>query len=317
MRILVTGGCGLIGSHLCEHLLNNNHDVVCFDNLSSGSMSNIEHLLKNKHFSFIYHDVKDFFHTDVEQIYHLACPASPVIYQMDPINTMKINIFGSLNVLDIALKNNATVLLASTSEVYGDPTISPQDESYRGNVNCTGPRACYDEGKRSAETLFSDHRRMYNTDIRIARIFNTYGPKLNRNDGRVVSNFITQALDNNPITIYGNGSQTRSFCYVDDTVKGLIDLMNSNCVTPVNIGNPHEITIEELAHKIIELTDSQSTLTTHQLPEDDPSKRKPSIHKASTLFNWYPSTSLSDGLIKTINYFKSVFVISYPHCNNT
>lgn len=308
MKILVTGGCGLIGSHLCEKLLNEQHEVVCLDNLFTGSTKNIKHLLANEKFTFIEHDIINPIMLNADQIYHLACPASPKYYQQDPIATMKTSIFGSLTVLNMAKENNSTVLLASTSEIYGEPQIFPQTEDYRGNVSSTGIRACYDEGKRSAETLFMDYNRMYNVNTHIARIFNTYGPRLSRDDGRVVSNFVTQALDNLPITIYGRGTQTRSFCYVDDTVNGLVKLMNSSLTFPVNIGNPNEITVTTLAHAIIKLTNSKSTLIEQPLPQDDPTRRQPCIKRALELLNWKPTTKLETGLQKTIDHFRDASI---------
>ncbi len=305
MRILVTGGTGFIGNHLCRKLLQQGHQVICLDNNFSGSMDNITDLLENKNFTFVNKDVTEKFHYEVEQIYHLACPASPKAYQFDPIFTLKTNFIGSLNVLDIAKSNNSRVLLTSTSEIYGNPQISPQIEEYWGNVNPIGIRSCYDEGKRIAETLFMDSHRKYGINIRIARIFNTYGPKMDQDDGRVVSNFIVQCLLNRDITIYGDGSQTRSFCYVDDTVDGLIKLMNNDkTIGPVNIGNPHEITVSELAQIVKSMcTQTLSTIVYKELPSDDPIKRKPDISKAIGLLGWCPLTDLQTGLEKTIKYF--------------
>ena len=303
MNILVTGGSGFIGSHLCTYLIDQGHYVICLDNNFTGSMNNIRHLLTHPNFEFIRHDVVDPIKIEVDQIYHLACPASPQHYQSNAIKTLKTNVLGSLNILGLAKRTQATVLLTSTSEVYGDPTISPQTEDYRGNVSCTGIRSCYDEGKRAAESLFMDYHRSNGVDTRIARIFNTYGPRLNLNDGRVVSTFIVQALKNQPITIYGKGQQTRSFCYVDDTVRGLVALMNSKYTMPVNIGNPYEITIKTLAEIIIELTKSTSQLEYKPLPQDDPMKRKPCIKKANELLEWEPKVLLNEGLQRTIKYF--------------
>lgn len=305
MRILVTGGTGFIGNHLCRKLLKQGHQVICLDNNFSGSMDNIADLLQDKNFTFIFHDVTEKFYFEVEQIYHLACPASPKAYQYDPIFTLKTNFLGSFNVLEVAKSNNSRVLLTSTSEIYGNPHISPQVEEYWGNVNPIGIRSCYDEGKRVAETLFMDSHRKHGLNIRIARIFNTYGPKMDQDDGRVVSNFIVQCLTNQDITIYGDGLQTRSFCYVDDTVDGLIRLMNNDkTIGPVNIGNPHEITVNELA-KIIKsmCTKTLSNIVYKELPSDDPIKRKPDITKANNLLDWYPTIDLQKGLEKTINYF--------------
>ena len=304
MIILVTGGCGFIGSHLCEKLLKLNHKVICLDNCFSGSKDNIRHLLNNPNFEFIRHDITQKIYLEVDQIYHLACPASPKYYQQNPIKTVKTNVIGTLNMLGMANRLNARILLTSTSEVYGDAQISPQVEEYWGNVNPIGIRSCYDEGKRIAETLMIEYNRKHNVETRIVRIFNTYGPRLAKLDGRVVSNFIIQAINNEDITIYGDGSQTRSFCFVDDLVDGLIKLMNSNYHLPINLGNPHEITIKELANIIIGLTNSKSKLIFNDLPQDDPKQRKPNIDKANNLLNWKPTTKLTDGLLKTIKYFK-------------
>ena len=303
-RILITGGAGFIGSHLCKALIGKGNDVICLDNMFTGTYENIKELFSDPGFMFVNADVVNPLHFDVDEIYNLACPASPVQYQYDPIMTTKTSFLGALNVLELARNTNAKVLQASTSEIYGDPLIHPQTEDYRGNVNTLGPRACYDEGKRVAETLFSDFRRHYGVDTRIIRIFNTYGPHMNENDGRVVSNFIVQALSNKPITIYGDGSQTRSFCYVDDLVNGMISMMEtSDFFGPVNIGNPHEITIIELARKIIEKTNSNSEIVFEALPEDDPVKRKPDITLAKSVFGWTPSVSIDKGLDLTISYF--------------
>ncbi|VVU95005.1 GDP-mannose 4,6 dehydratase [seawater metagenome] len=306
MKILITGGTGFIGSHLCEKLLKLNHYIICLDNNFTGSLDNIQHLRDNKNFEFIRHDIIDPIKLEVDQIYHLACPASPKDYQYNSIKTIKTNFLGTLNMLGLAKRTKARILLSSTSEIYGNPNISPQPEEYWGNVNPIGERSCYDEGKRIAETLMIEYNRNCNVDIRIARIFNTYGPKLNKNDGRVVSNFINQALENKDITIYGDGSQTRSFCYIDDQVNGLINLMNSNYKLPVNIGNPQEITILTLSSKIIELTKSNSKLIFEDLPQDDPTNRKPDITKAKNILNWEPKVDLKEGLEKTIEYFKNI-----------
>lgn len=304
MIILVTGGCGFIGSHLCDKLLKLNHKVICLDNCFSGSKDNIRHLLDNPNFEFIRHDITQKIYLEVDQIYHLACPASPKYYQQNPIKTVKTNVIGTLNMLGMANRLNARILLTSTSEVYGDAQISPQVEEYWGNVNPIGIRSCYDEGKRIAETLMIEYNRKHNVETRIVRIFNTYGPRLAKLDGRVVSNFIIQAINNQDITIYGDGSQTRSFCFVDDLVDGLIKLMNSNYHLPINLGNPHEITIKELANIIISLTNSKSKLIFNDLPQDDPKQRRPNINKANNLLDWKPTTKLTDGLLKTIKYFK-------------
>ena len=304
MIILVTGGCGFIGSHLCEKLLKLNHKVICLDNCFSGSKDNIRHLMNNPNFEFIRHDITQKIYLEVDQIYHLACPASPKYYQQNPIKTVKTNVIGTLNMLGMANRLNARILLTSTSEVYGDAQISPQVEEYWGNVNPIGIRSCYDEGKRIAETLMIEYNRKHNVETRIVRIFNTYGPRLAKLDGRVVSNFIIQAINNEDITIYGDGSQTRSFCFVDDLVNGLIKIMNSNYHLPINLGNPQEITIKELANIIIGLTNSKSKLIFNDLPQDDPKQRRPNIDKANNLLDWKPTTKLTDGLLKTIKYFK-------------
>ena len=305
--ILVTGGAGFLGSHLCDRLINEGNKVICVDNLYTGSVDNIRHLMDNPNFSFKEHDVIEPIDADVDQIYNLACPASPPHYQADPIKTAKTSVFGALNLLELAKKNNARILQASTSEVYGDPQVHPQPESYRGHVNTIGIRSCYDEGKRMAETLFFDYHRQHNVDIRIMRIFNTYGPRMNPNDGRVVSNFIVQALNGEDITIYGDGTQTRSFCYVDDLIEGMYRLMNTEDFTgPVNIGNPGEFTMLELAEKVIELTGSSSKLVYRPLPSDDPLQRKPVIELAKEKLDWEPTIMLEEGLKKTIEYFKSI-----------
>ena len=304
MIILVTGGCGFIGSHLCEKLLELDNKVICLDNCFSGSKNNIMHLLKNPNFEFIRHDITQKIYLEVDQIYHLACPASPKYYQQNPIKTVKTNVIGTMNMLGLAKRVNARILLTSTSEVYGDAQISPQCEEYWGNVNPIGIRSCYDEGKRIAETLMFEYNRKHNVETRIVRIFNTYGPRLAKLDGRVVSNFIVQALNNDNITIYGDGSQTRSFCFVDDLVNGIIKLMNSDYNFPINLGNPNEINIKKLAKIIINLTDSKSKLVFLDLPQDDPKQRRPNIEKANNILNWYPTTNLNNGLLKTIEHFK-------------
>lgn len=307
-RILVTGGAGFLGSHLCERLLEQGNDVICMDNLFTGSKDNIRHLLDNPYFEFIRHDVVEPMTVEVDQIYNLACPASPVHYQFDPIKTAKTSVMGALNTLELAKKCNARILQASTSEVYGDPEVHPQPESYRGCVNPIGIRSCYDEGKRMAETLFFDYHRQSGVDIKVIRIFNTYGPRMSRNDGRVVSNFIVQALNGDDITIYGDGKQTRSFCYVDDLIEGMIRLMNSRdgFTGPVNIGNPGEFTMLELAKKVIELTGSKSKIIHMPLPSDDPTQRRPVIELAKKELDWEPAIQLEEGLKRTIEYFKSV-----------
>jgi len=307
-RILVTGGAGFIGSHLCQRLHDEGHFVFCLDNLYSGNSSYISHLLTSERFQFIHQSVIEPFDIAVDQIYHLACPASPVHYQKDPLFTLDTNYFGAKNVLQLAKKYKATVLLTSTSEVYGDSLIHPQQEDYFGNVNPIGIRSCYDEGKRISETMFFDHHRMFQTDIKVARIFNTYGPNMNKEDGRVISNFVVQALTNEPITIYGEGNQTRSFCYVDDMVEGLILLMNSKATIlgPINLGNPIEQRVVDVAKLIIQSTKSKSELAFQGLPEDDPKLRQPDITKATTLLSWKPRVSFDLGLQKTIEYFKGV-----------
>lgn len=309
MNILITGGAGFIGSHLCRKLLESGDKVICLDNFFTGSKKNIEPLKAYKNFKLVEHDIIEPFFTEekIEQIYNLACPASPVHYQFNAIRTIKANTIGIINVLGLAKAHGARILQASTSEVYGDPSEHPQKESYWGNVNPIGPRACYDEGKRVAETLFFDYHRKHGLEIRVARVFNTYGENMAKDDGRVVSNFITQALLNNDITIYGNGSQTRSFCYVADLVNGLIKLMNRPDFTgPVNLGNPLELTIKEIAEKIISLTGSKSRLVYKPLPQDDPRQRRPDITLAKEKLNWRPEVKLDDGLIKTIEYFKKI-----------
>lgn len=305
-KTLVTGGAGFIGSHLCEKLLDLGKKVLCLDNMFTGTYDNISELYSNPNFEFINADVIHPLQLDVDEIYNLACPASPIQYQYDPVMTTKTSFLGALNVLDLAKRNGAKVLQASTSEIYGDPLVHPQTEDYRGNVNTIGPRACYDEGKRVAETLFSDYRRLYGVDTKIVRIFNTYGPHMLENDGRVVSNFIMQALGGKPLTIYGDGSQTRSFCYVDDLVNGLISMMetDSKVFGPINLGNPREMTVLELAKLIIQKTGSNSEIVFDKLPEDDPVKRKPNIELAIKILNWEPTVSTEAGIDRTIEYFK-------------
>jgi len=307
-RVLVTGGAGFLGSHLCERLVAEGNDVICVDNLFTGAKENIAGLMRNPNFEFIRHDVTQPLYVEVDQIYNLACPASPIHYQYNPIKTTKTSVYGAMNMLGLAKRTKARILQASTSEVYGDPEIHPQPESYRGSVNTIGIRSCYDEGKRVAETLFFDYHRQHNVDIKVMRIFNTYGPRMHPNDGRVVSNFVMQALKNEDITIYGDGSQTRSFCYVDDLIEGMICLMNSRkgFIGPVNIGNPGEFTIRQLAEKVIELTGSSSLIVFQSLPQDDPLQRKPVIDLAKKELDWEPSIPLEEGLIKTISYFREL-----------
>lgn len=305
-RILVTGGSGFLGSHLCERLLNQGHDVICLDNFFTGAKDNIIHLLDNPYFEVLRHDVTFPLYVEVDEIYNLACPASPIHYQHDPVQTLKTSVHGAINVLGLAKRTGARIFQASTSEVYGDPELHPQPESYWGRVNPHGLRSCYDEGKRCAETLFFDYRRQNGLNIRVARIFNTYGPRMSHNDGRVVSNFIVQALNDEPITIYGDGAQTRSFCYVDDLVEGLIRFMEGpdNLTGPLNLGNPHEISIRELAETIIRLTGSKSAIEAHPLPSDDPVRRCPDIGLARERLDWQPSIELEDGLARTVDYFR-------------
>lgn len=308
-RILVTGGAGFIGSHLCERLLKDGNDVICLDNYFTGSKDNIRHLISNDHFELVRHDITQPYTAEVDEIYNLACPASPIHYQHDPVKTIQTCVIGSMNMLGLAKRVGAKILQASTSEVYGDPNIHPQVESYWGNVNPIGIRSCYDEGKRCAETLFMDYHRQNNLRIKIIRIFNTYGPRMSMNDGRVVSNFIVQALRGEDITIYGDGKQTRSFQYVDDLVEGMVRMMETrdDFLGPVNIGNPGEFTMLELAEKVIELTGSSSKIIFKPLPQDDPRQRKPDITIANKeLGGWQPSIKLDEGLLKTINYFKSI-----------
>ena len=309
-KILVTGGAGFLGSHLCEKLLNNDNEVICIDNFYTGSRENIIHLLQNPFFEFIRHDITFPIYLEIDQIYNLASPASPIHYQKNPVQTTKTNVHGSINMLGLAKRTGATILQASTSEIYGDPLVHPQKEDYWGNVNSIGPRSCYDEGKRCAETLFFDYYRQYKTDIKVARIFNTYGPRMQINDGRVISNFIWQAINNEPISIYGDGMQTRSFCFVDDLVDGLILLMNSSreITGPINLGNPVELNIIEIANKIIYLARSKSKLIFLDIPPDDPKKRKPDITFANKTLGWSPKISIDDGLIQTINFFRKQII---------
>lgn len=304
-RVLVSGGAGFIGSHLCDRLIEKGYEVLCVDNFFTGARANIVHLLDSKSFEMMRHDVTFPLFVEVDQIYNMACPASPIHYQFDPVQTTKTSVHGAINMLGLAKRTKAKILQASTSEVYGDPSVHPQEESYWGNVNPIGPRSCYDEGKRCAETLFFDYYRQHQLGIKVARIFNTYGPRMHPNDGRVVSNFIVQALQGEDITLYGDGQQTRSFCYVDDLVDGLIRLMESpDSVTgPINLGNPGEFTIKELAENVIDLTGSKSKMVNKPLPQDDPRQRQPDITRAKTQLDWEPSVVLRDGLIKTIAYF--------------
>ena len=306
-RVLVTGGAGFLGSHLCEQLLAQGAEVLCVDNFYCSTRSNIEHLLDHKRFELMRHDVTFPLVVEVDEIYNLACPASPIHYQRDPVQTLKTSVHGAINMLGLAKRLRAKIFQASTSEVYGDPQVHPQTEEYWGNVNPIGVRSCYDEGKRAAETLFFDYHRQHNLRIKLARIFNTYGPRMHPNDGRVVSNFIMQALQNKNITIYGSGQQTRSFCYVDDLVKGILGFMNTpdSFPGPLNLGNPGEFTIHELAEKVINFTGSRSKIIFKPLPHDDPSRRRPDISKAMEMLNWTPKVALDEGLKKTISYFDS------------
>jgi len=308
MNILITGGAGFLGSHLCDALIEKGHDILCVDNFFTGNKSNISHLLTNPNFTLIRHDVTFPLYVEVDQIYNLACPASPIHYQFDPVQTTKTSVHGAINMLGLAKRLKARILQASTSEVYGDPEIHPQSEEYWGRVNPIGIRSCYDEGKRCAETLFFDYWRQHKIEIKVMRIFNTYGPRMHPSDGRVVSNFIVQALNNKPITIYGDGSQTRSFCYVDDLITGMIKLMESHksITGPINMGNPSEFTMIELAELVIKLTSSRSKLKFKPLPEDDPKQRQPNISLAKSKLNWSPKVSLEEGLNKTITYFKNL-----------
>lgn len=308
-KILVTGGAGFLGSHLCDRLISRGDDVLCLDNFFTGSKKNIAHLMNHPYFELKRHDVTFPLYVEVDQIFNLACPASPVHYQHDPVQTTKTSVHGAINMLGLAKRVKAKILQASTSEVYGDPEVHPQPETYWGKVNPIGIRSCYDEGKRCAETLFFDYHRQHKLNIKVMRIFNTYGPRMHPNDGRVVSNFIVQALNNENITIYGDGMQTRSFCYVDDLIDGMIAFMDSNSefVGPVNIGNPCEFTMIELAEKVLHLTQSQSKIVYNPLPSDDPRQRKPNIQLAQKMLNWQPSISLEDGLKETISYFRKLF----------
>jgi UDP-glucuronate decarboxylase len=309
VKVLVTGGTGFIGSNLCNRLINDGHNVVCLDNNSTGSMTNILHLLSHPNFEFVEHDVVTPLSTNicVAQIYHLACPASPPAYQLDPIKTIQTNVIGTMNVLEYATTSMARILLSSSSEVYGDPKVSPQTEEYWGNVNPIGPRSCYDEGKRIAETLMMEYHKAKETDIRIARIFNTYGPNMDKNDGRIISNFINQCLENKEITVYGDGSQTRSLCYIDDTVEGLIRLMNQDTtIGPINLGNPYELSVQEIGIFIKELTQSESKLVFKDLPKDDPMMRRPDITKAINMLGWEPQVQLKEGILKTVDYFSQL-----------
>ena len=305
---MVTGGAGFLGSHLIDKLLERGEKVVCIDNLSTGNIKNISHLMSNDSFDFIEHDVIKPIKITCDRIWHLACPASPIQYQKNPINTTKTSFLGTYNMLGVALANKARLLFASTSEVYGDPDISPQDESYKGSVNTIGTRSCYDEGKRVAESLCFDYLRTHNVEIRIARIFNTYGPRMSKDDGRVVSNFVYQSLMNESITIFGEGNQTRSFCYVDDLIEGLIKIMNSNFTGPINLGNPNELTINELAKMVKNKINNKSNIIYKVLPEDDPLQRKPDISRAKRELNWEPKHDLDKGLDLTIDYFKSIII---------
>lgn len=307
-RILITGGAGFLGSHLCDRLLSDGHEILCVDNFYTGRRANIAHLITNPYFEIMRHDICFPLYVEVDEIYNLACPASPIHYQFDPVQTTKTSVHGSINVLGLAKRLKVKILQASTSEVYGDPKVHPQPETYWGNVNPIGPRSCYDEGKRCAETLFFDYHRQHKLKIKVARIFNTYGPRMHPNDGRVVSNFIMQSLKGGDITVFGDGSQTRSFCYVDDLIDGMIKLMNSpdDFIGPLNLGNPVEFSILELANRIIELTGSDSKVIFMPLPKDDPLQRKPDISLAQKILQWEPEVSLDEGLKKTITYFKSI-----------
>lgn len=309
-RVLVTGGAGFIGSHLCERLLNDGYDVLCVDNYYSSTKDNIAHLLSNPRFEVIRHDVTFPLYVEVDEIYHLACPASPIHYQRDPVQTTKTAVHGSINMLGLAKRTGAKILLTSTSEVYGDPLVHPQSEDYWGNVNPIGPRACYDEGKRAAETLFFDYHRQHNLQIKVVRLFNTYGPRMHPKDGRVVSNFIVSALSGTPLTVYGDGSQTRSFCFVDDLIDGLVAMMNSpeEVTGPINLGNPGEFTIGDLATKVLDQIPSSSGIEYLPLPQDDPVRRQPDITRARTILDWEPTVSLAEGLPRTIEYFRSIVV---------
>lgn len=307
-RILVTGGAGFLGSHLCERLLNEGNEVICLDNYFTGNKRNIVHLMGNPYFEVIRHDITSPFYIEVDEIYNLACPASPVHYQYNPIKTVKTSVMGAINMLGLAKRINAKILQASTSEVYGDPTVHPQPEEYWGNVNPNGIRSCYDEGKRCAETLFFDYHRQNHVKIKVVRIFNTYGPHMHPNDGRVVSNFIMQALQGKDITIYGTGEQTRSFCYCDDLIEGFIRMMNTDesVMGPINLGNPNEFTIKQLAELVIKLTGSKSQIVYQEAAQDDPQQRKPVIDKAKQILGWQPTVQLREGLEKTIEYFRGI-----------
>ncbi len=308
-RILITGGAGFLGSHLCDRLVAKEHDVICLDNFFTGNKKNISHLLGKPNFELIRHDLAQPIFLEVDEIYNLACPASPVHYQYNPVKTVKTCIMGSIHILGLAKRVKAKILQASTSEIYGNPTVHPQKEDYWGNVNTIGPRSCYDEGKRCAETLFFDYHRQNRVNIRVVRIFNTYGPRMHPNDGRVVSSFIVQALTNQDITVFGDGSQSRSFCYVDDMIEGIIRMMDASddFIGPVNLGNPHEFTILDLAKKIIEMTNSKSNIVYNPLPQDDPLQRKPDINLAKEKLKWQPVIELEEGLVKTVEYFEKIF----------
>ena len=314
-RVLVTGGAGFLGSHLCDRLISLGHDVLSVDNYFTGRKDNIAHLLGRPNFEAMRHDVTFPLHAEVDEIYNLACPASPIHYQFDPVQTTKTSIMGAINVLGLGKRLKAKVFQASTSEVYGDPTVHPQPEDYRGNVNPLGPRGCYDEGKRAAETLFFDYQRQHQVRIKVVRIFNTYGPRMHPNDGRVVSNFIVQALKNDPITLFGNGSQTRAFCYVDDLIDGFLRLMatGDEVTGPVNMGNPHEIPVRELAERIIKITGSKSVIVHRPLPQDDPTQRCPDIALARRLLDWEPKVSLDEGLRRTVDYFAGLLSDRIAH----
>lgn len=310
-RILVTGGAGFLGSHLCDRLIKDGHDVLCVDNFFTGSKANITHLIGNPYFEVMRHDITFPLYVEVDQIYNLACPASPIHYQFDPVQTTKTTVHGAINMLGLAKRVKARILQASTSEVYGDPIMHPQPESYWGHVNPIGPRSCYDEGKRCAETLFFDYHRQHNLDIKVVRIFNTYGSRMHPNDGRVVSNFIVQALKGEDISIYGDGSQTRSFCYVDDLIEGFVRMMNTeaNFTGPINMGNPNEFSIVELAEKVLQLVGGKSKLTYHPLPTDDPKQRQPDIALAKEKLGWTPKVQLEDGLKETVAYFRKLLTV--------
>jgi UDP-glucuronate decarboxylase len=305
MRYLITGGAGFIGSHLVDSLLADGHEVICVDNFFTGNKKNVSHHLGNNSFELIRHDITIPLHVEVDRIFHLACPASPINYQVNPVKTLKTSVMGTINMLGLAKRLNARILFSSTSEVYGDPKVHPQVEEYWGNVNPIGPRSCYDEGKRAAETLMFDYHRQSGVDIRVVRIFNTYGPRMAANDGRVVSNFIVQALQGDDITLFGDGEQTRSFCYVDDMIHGLRMMMDNNeHIGPINMGNPGEFTVRQLAEKVIELTGSSSSIVQHKLPQDDPRIRRPDISKAKERLDWTPGIQLAEGLQQTVNWFK-------------